>query len=466
MSLVLVVDDEAAMRDLLRIVLEKEGHEVFTANDGAAGLALATRRTPDLVISDIKMPGLDGVSLLANLRQQGGSMPVIMITAYADSESAIQAMKQGAYDYLTKPFKMDEIKLVIRRALKEASHRAETESVSPTPIEEPSLRGIIGRSPRMVELYKLISRVALVDSSILITGESGTGKELVARTIHYNSARADKPFVAINCGAIPEELLESELFGHVKGSFTGAIAHKTGLVEVANGGTVFLDEVAEMSPGLQVKLLRFLQDHKFRRVGGTEDIEVDIRTIAATNKEPALLIRTGAFREDLYYRLNVISVEMPPLRDRREDIPLLATNFLNLFAARAGRSAMHITPEAMEILMSHAWPGNVRELENVMERAVALAGTDEVHPDNLPPNVIQPNAQALPQTWEVPPGGLDLEKVIADIEQALLKDALEKAAGVQTRAAQLLGINFRSFRYRARKYGLDRQVRDQNHDDI
>jgi len=302
-----------------------------------------------------------------------------------------------------------------------------------------------------------------VDSSILITGESGTGKELVARTIHYNSPRAEKPFVAINCGAIPEELLESELFGHVKGSFTGAIAHKAGLVEVAGGGTVFLDEVAEMSPGLQVKLLRFLQDHRFRRVGGTEDIEVDIRTIAATNKDPGQLIRTGAFREDLYYRLNVISIEMPPLRERREDIPLLAANFLSVFAARAGRNAMRIAPDAMEILSAYAWPGNVRELENVMERAVALASTDEVHPENLPPNVMQPAAASLPQTWEVPPEGLNLEEVIAQIEQALLKDALTKADGVQTRAAQLLGINFRSFRYRARKYGLDRQVRDRDH---
>jgi len=269
--------------------------------------------------------------------------------------------------------------------------------------------------------------------------------------------------VAINCGAIPEELLESELFGHVKGSFTGAIAHKTGLVEVADGGTVFLDEVAEMSPGLQVKLLRFLQDHRFRRVGGTEDIEVDIRTVAATNKDPGQLIRTGAFREDLYYRLNVISIEMPPLRDRREDIPLLAANFLGVFAARAGRNAMRIAPEAMEILTAYAWPGNVRELENVMERAVALAVTDEVHPENLPPNVMQPPAASLPQTWEVPPEGLNLEEVIAGIEQALLKDALAKADGVQTRAAQLLGINFRSFRYRARKYGLDRHVRDRDH---
>jgi two-component system response regulator PilR (NtrC family) len=463
MSRVLVVDDESAMRDLLRIVLEKEGHEVFTATDGVSGLSLAVEQNPDLVISDIKMPGLDGVGLLAGVRQQGRSMPVIMITAYADSESAIQAMKQGAYDYLTKPFKMDEIRLVIRRALEEGARRAAQESVPQEQADEPALRSIIGRSPRMVELYKLISRVAQVDSAILITGESGTGKELVARTIHYNSPRGGKPFVAINCGAIPEELLESELFGHVKGSFTGAIANKTGLFEVAGGGTVFLDEVAEMSPGLQVKLLRFLQDHRFRRVGGTEDIEVDIRTIAATNKDPAQVIRSGAFREDLYYRLNVISIEMPPLRERREDIPLLAANFLSLFAARAGRNAMRISPEAMALLMTHGWPGNVRELENVMERAVALATTDDVRPDNLPPAVTQPVAPSLSRRWEVPPEGLNLEQVIADIERTLLKDALAKADGVQTRAAQLLGINFRSFRYRARKYGLDRHARDLDH---
>jgi len=463
-SRILVVDDEAGMRDLLRILLEKEGYEVLTAGDGATGLALAMNRAPNLVISDIKMPGLDGVGLLAGLREHGFTTPVIMITAYADSESAIQAMKQGAFDYLTKPFKMDEIKLVIRRALAEAAARHESEAPAPLPAAEPALRGIIGRSPRMVELYKLISRVALVDSSLLITGESGTGKELVARTIHYNSPRAEKPFVAINCGAIPEELLESELFGHVKGSFTGAIAHKAGLVEVARGGTLFLDEVAEMSPNLQVKLLRFLQDHMFRRVGGTEDLEADIRTLAATNKDPAQLIRMGTFREDLYYRLNVIAVEMPPLRDRREDIPLLATNFLSLFAARAGRHAMRIAPEAMEALQAHAWPGNVRELENVMERAVALATTDEVHLETLPPSIFHTAATSHPQKWEVPPEGLNLEQVIADIEQALLRDALEKAGGVQTRAAQLLGINFRSFRYRARKYGLDRQDRDRNHD--
>jgi two-component system response regulator PilR (NtrC family) len=370
-------------------------------------------------------------------------------------------MKQGAFDYITKPFRMEEIKGVVRRALEEAQQRRGKEAPAPSP-EEPALREILGRSPAMVALYKLISRVAQVDSSILITGESGTGKELVARTIHHNSARAGKPFVAINCGALPEELLESELFGHVKGSFTGAIANKAGLVEVAAGGTVFLDEVAEMSPSLQVKLLRFLQDHMFRRVGGTEDLAVDVRAIAATNKRLEEQIRTAAFREDLYYRLNVITVEIPPLRERREDIPLLAAHFLALYAMRSQRGAMEISKEAMEVLGAYAWPGNVRELENVMERAVALAGQDEVRVENLPPALLQPAAPA-PAHWEVPPGGMDLEQMLADLERSLMQDALAKAGGVQTRAAQLLGLNFRSFRYRAKKYRLDQASRHPGH---
>jgi two-component system, NtrC family, response regulator PilR len=462
-SRILVVDDEASMRDLLRILLEKEGHKVLTAGDGASALQLAIERETDLVISDIRMPALDGVGLLAGLREHGLETPVIMMTAYASSDSAIQAMKQGAFDYITKPFKVDEIKLVIRRALAEGKQRRHAELAVPQAAEESALHGIIGRSSKMVELYKLISRVASVDSTVLITGESGTGKELVARTIHYNSSRGAKPFVAINCGAIPEELLESELFGHIKGSFTGAIANKSGLVEVAHGGTVFLDEVAEMSPRLQVKLLRYLQDHTIRRVGGTEDIEVDVRTMAATNKELAQLIQAGTFREDLFYRLNVISVEIPPLRDRRDDIPLLATNFLGLYAARAGRPVLGISPEAMDILMAHSWPGNVRELENVMERTVALTSGSDIRPDNLPPSVRQPVAPTTLLRWEVPPDGLNLEQVVADLEQTLMRDALEKANWVQTRAAQLLGINFRSFRYRAKKYGLDRSAPDRNH---
>jgi two-component system response regulator PilR (NtrC family) len=462
-SRILVIDDEASMREVLRILLEKDGHEILLAADGAAGLAIAIAQPLDLIISDVRMPRLDGVGFLAALRERGIATPVVMVTAYASSDSAIQAMKHGAFDYLTKPFKVEEIKLVIRRALEEA--RASGPEAPAAAPEAPGLRGIIGRSPKMVALYKLISRVSAVDSMVLITGESGTGKELVARTIHYNSPRSDKPFLAINCGALSEELLESELFGHVRGSFTGAVAHKTGLFEAATGGTVFLDEVAEMSPRLQVKLLRFLQDHAVRRVGGTEDIEVDVRIIAATNQDLQQLIQTGAFREDLYYRLNVIALEMPPLRDRREDIPLLAASFLGYYGARAGRPALRLAADAMELLTAYAWPGNVRQLENVIERAAALATSDDLGPANLPPELLAPPSQAAVPPREIPPGGMDLEKAVADFELALMRDALEKAEWIQTRAAELLSLNLRAFRYRAKKYGLDRLIRDRNHGD-
>ncbi len=460
MSRILGAEDENGMRTLLRIVLEKDGHQVFTAADGTSGLDIVAQEPLDLVIADIRMPGLDGVGLLAAIRERGLDLPVIMITAYASSESAIQAMKHGAFDYLTKPFKIDEIKLVIQRALET---RASTGEMRPAAqIEEPVLRGIIGRSPKMIELYKLISRVALVDSTVLITGESGTGKELVARTIHYNSTRSAKPFMAINCGALPEELLESELFGHVKGSFTGAIAHKTGLLEVASGGTVFLDEVAETSPRLQVKLLRFLQDRVFRRVGGTDDLEVDVRIMAATNRSLPQMVHAGTFREDLFYRLNVIPLEVPPLRERRDDIPLLAGSILDVFAARANRPSMRIAPEAMAVLMAHRWPGNVRELENVLERAVALAVGDDIQTDALPASVRErPAVAGLPEVDLTE--GTNLDQVVAEVEQRLLRQALEKAGWSQTRAAHLLGINFRSFRYRVRKYGLDRDIRNRTY---
>ena len=465
MSRILVVDDEGGMRELLRILLEKEGHEVVTAADGLAGLELAVRQAPALVISDIRMPRLNGVEFLAGLRERGLEVPVILLTAYASRDAAIQAMKLGAFDYITKPFKVHEIKLVIQRAFAEAERRQRPEVAQPEPAVELSFHGIIGRSPKMLELYTLIGRVAAVDSSILISGESGTGKELVARTTHYNSLRAAHPFVAINCGAIPEELLESELFGHVKGAFTGAIANKAGLVEIARGGTVFLDEVAEMSPSLQVKLLRFLQDHIFRRVGGTEDFEADVRIMAATNKDLAAFTREGGFREDLYYRLNVIPVEIPPLRERWEDIPLLARHFLELYAGKANRGPMGIAPEAMEILMAHAWPGNVRELENVMERAVALAAGDEVGIDNLSVGTAPAATRGGLPHMEIPPEGLDLERTVASFEKALMRDALEKTDWVQARAAHLLGLTLQTFRYRVKKYGLDRLIRDRGHGD-
>ncbi len=458
MSHILIVDDEPGVRELLGIVLEKEGHSVSTATDGAEALKLAREKPFDLVISDIKMPRLDGIHFLSSLREFDKDVPVIMITAYPSTESAIEAMKQGAYDYLIKPFKMDEIKLVVSKALEVATLRRENIYLRRELQERHRFPGIIGSSPKMLVLYEVMEKVAGISSTVLITGESGTGKELVARAIHYNGSRAERPFVALNCGAIPEQLLESELFGHVKGSFTGAISNKVGLFEVANGGTLFLDEIAECSPAIQVKLLRVLQDRIFRRVGGTEDLKVDVRLIAATNKDLKEAIQEGCFREDLYYRLSVIPIHVPPLRERREDIPLLALHFLKKYAEENHREGMGISPEAMEILERYPWPGNVRELENVIERAVALESSNVLTPKSLPEELrYQPLPEKIPQVEKVqiPQEGLNLEEVVTSMEKDLILSALERTGWVQTRAAQMLGINFRSFRYRLKKYGLD-----------
>ncbi|MEE8326912.1 MAG: sigma-54 dependent transcriptional regulator, partial [candidate division NC10 bacterium] len=351
MTRILIVDDEAGMREFLSIFLEREGFQVESAQDGQEALEAAEKAPFDLVISDLRMPTMDGVRLLEGLRKFQPEIPVILMTAYASAESAIEAMKLGAYDYITKPFRVEEVKQVISRALEiKADRVAGVFPWSGEPFPQP-VDGIIGRSPKMIELYKLISKVATVTGTVLITGESGTGKELVARTIHTNSDRASAPFLAISCGAIPETLLESELFGHVKGAFTGAVVAKAGLFEVANGGTVLLDEIAETSLAIQVKLLRVLQERVFRRVGGTEDIEVDVRVIAATHQDLKELIRKEQFREDLYYRLNVIPIRIPSLRERREDIPLLAMNFLAKYTQENRRPIRGIAPEAMELLL-------------------------------------------------------------------------------------------------------------------
>ncbi len=456
MPRVLVVDDEAGMRDFLTLLLEGQGYDVATAADGGEALRVFDERPADLVISDIRMPKMDGVALLGGLRQRDPSVPVVLVTAYASAESAIQAMKLGAVDYITKPFKVAEIKLVLDRVLAARSRAGQPEGAPPEtpPPADEGIHGIVGRSPKMIELYKLISKVSDVDSTVLITGDSGTGKSLVARTIHAHSARAARPFLAINCGAIPKELLESELFGHVKGSFTGAVAHKAGLFEVARAGTVFLDEVTEMSLALQVKILQVLQERILRRVGGTEDIGVDVRVIAATNKDPLQQVARGLFREDLFYRLNVIPVHLPPLRERPEDIQLIANNLLSEYRARAGRGALAIAPEAMRLLEDYPWPGNVRELENVIERAVALEPGETLTPASLPEEVRLGLDPRRPLQTTIPPGGLDLEETLQSLERQLLLMALERSDGVQTKAAELLRITFRSFRHRAKKYGI------------
>ena len=457
MPRVLVVDDEAGMREFLALLLEGEGFEVATAADGGEALRAFDERPADLVISDVRMPKMDGVALLSGLRQRDPSVPVVLVTAYASAESAIQAMKLGAVDYITKPFKVSEIKLILERVLAPRPRAAQRE-VAPEapPLADGGIRGIVGRSPKMIDLYKLISKVSDVDSTVLITGDSGTGKTLVARTIHAHSAGALRPFLDINCGAIPSELLESELFGHVKGAFTGAVVQKAGLFEVARGGTVFLDEVTEMSLALQVKLLHVLQERTMRQVGGTEDIEVDVWIIAATNKDLLEQVARGLFREDLFYRLNVIPVHLPPLRERREDIPLIAHTLLQQYRARAGRGPSAIAPEAMRLLEEYLWPGNVRELENVIERAVALEAGETLTPASLPGEVRlrRDERRAALLRLALPPEGLDLEETMQRLERQLLLDALDRCGGVQTKAADLLRITFRSFRHRAKKYGI------------
>lgn len=450
------------MREFLGVLLERQGHSVIAASDGEQALRFVAQEAPDLIISDLRMPKVDGIGLLAGIREQHPHLPVILITAYASLESTIEAMQLGADDYITKPFRIDEIRLVVEKALARRKTRQQDQASQSAVPEVPTLEGIIGRSPKMIELYKLISKIAGLDSTVLITGESGTGKELVARTIHCKSPRADRPFLAINCGAIPDQLLESELFGHVKGAFTGAVSHKAGLFEVAHRGTVLLDEIAEMSPGLQVKLLRFLQWRTFRRVGGTEDLEVDVRLIAATNKELTKAIADGGFREDLFYRLNVIPIHLPPLRERKEDIPLLATSLLAQCSLRHHRGPASISREAMEALVRYRWPGNVRELENVIERAVALETTDQLTLASLPPQIRgggDRSGQPTPVTIPLPPEGLELDATVSNVEKDLMLQALERSGWVQKRAAELLKVSFRSFRHKAKKYGIKKAGR-------
>ncbi len=458
MSHILVVDDKEAMRDFFGIFLAREGYQVSLAARAEDALELAKKARFDLVISDIKMPGMDGVGLLRVLRELDPQLLVIMITAYPTIESSIEAMKLGAYDYIIKPFSNDEIRIKIAKALEAVALKRENILLREGLREKYRFDGIVGKSARMVSLYGLMEKVSRISSTLLIEGESGTGKELVARAVHYNGPRAGDPFVAINCGAIPDQLLESELFGHVKGSFTGAINNKEGLFEVADKGTIFLDEISELSLLLQVKLLRVLADQTFRRVGGTEDIKVDVRVIAATNRSLEESMRSGTFREDLFYRIKVIGLMVPPLRERKEDIPLLCQHFLSRFADQLNRPAPLIRKEAMEILVSYHWPGNVRELENVIERAIVLEASSEISSESLPSNLIHP--AGFPPLAEgpapmLPAEGIDLDEALAKWERELLVQSLARSGGVQKKAAGLLGLSLGSFRYRLVKHQID-----------
>ncbi len=453
---ILVADDEQSMREFLDIMLKKEGYKVSLASNGEEVAKLVENDLFDLVLLDIRMPKLDGISTLKKIKAVTPETIVIMITAYASADTAIKAMKEGAYDYITKPFKVDEIKLIIKNALEKKNLQKENILLKQVVRDRFHFGNIIGQSSKMVALYDLLEKVSPTKTNILITGESGTGKELVAKAIHYNSPRKEKPFVTLNCGAIPESLIESELFGHMKGAFTDAIATKKGLFEVADEGTIFLDEISELPLLMQVKLLRVLQDKEFKRVGGTEDIRVDVRIIAATNKDLEEAVKEKRFREDLFYRLNVIQIKLPPLRDRKEDIQILADHFLKKYSQELGKSISKISPEALQILLNYDYPGNVRELQNIIERAVALEGSQDLTSNNLSSYLSeQPLLKKGPIDIEIPNEGIDLEKMVEDLERSLLMKALDRTKGIKKKAAELLHINFRSMRYRLEKYGLN-----------
>ncbi|HEU0033787.1 MAG TPA: sigma-54 dependent transcriptional regulator [Kofleriaceae bacterium] len=463
MGQILVVDDEQSMREFLAICLRRAGHTVTAATSGEAAIEILKQQPFDLVVSDLKMPGaVDGLGLLDAIK--GGKLPhldceVILVTAFATADTAVAAMKRGAYDYLTKPFHVDEINAVINRALEKRALVAENLALKDQVAGRVRLAQLLGKSKAMQKVFELIGKIHSTKTSVLITGESGTGKELVARALHSEGNRAKHAFVAVNCGAIPEELMESELFGHKKGAFTGAVADKRGLFQEADGGTLFLDEIGELSLGLQVKLLRALQERKVKAVGANEELEVDVRVVAATNRDLEAEVARGAFRPDLYYRLNVVEIRLPPLRQRREDIPLLAEHFLRRFGAEHGRT-VRLSNEALRRLEAYDFPGNVRELENIIERAVALSSGSAIGIDDLPvvkstkPTAVEDAPAAFPAE------GVDLERLLSDFERGWVMRALEQTGGVRKRAATLLGISFRSLRYRLVKLGIEREEAD------
>ena len=453
---ILVVDDEPSMREMLRIVLRREGYDVILAENGRDAIDRLQSEPIDLLLSDIRMPDVSGVEVLRAAKEINRDIVAFMMTAFASTDTAVEAMRLGALDYFTKPFSMDELRLKIRQHLE--THRLKQENLllKRALNTRHEFSSILGRSDAMQAVFSTIQTVANTSSTVLVSGESGTGKELVARAIHFNSLRRDRPFVAVNCGAVPETLLESELFGHLRGAFTGAHTNKKGLIEVAEGGTIFLDEIGEMPPTMQVKLLRVLQDRRFRRLGGTEEVQADVRVIAATNQDLPKSVEEGRFREDLFYRLNVLSIPVPPLRDRVEDIPLLAEHFLEQFVATMGKQVRTISADAMQLLKAHVWRGNVRELQNAIERAVALEQTETILPETLPDEVRRGAKSLQSAATELPAlgAGFDLEARGEAFYRHYIALALERAGGVQVKAAELLGMSFRSFRYYVKKYNL------------
>ncbi|MCA1591286.1 MAG: sigma-54 dependent transcriptional regulator [Acidobacteria bacterium] len=454
MANLLIVDDEQGMRQLLSLVFGRANHRVRVAENGTRALAMLRQEPADLIVSDVKMPDMSGIELLRGVREFLPDVAVVMMTAFATVETAREAFKLGADDFIQKPFDVDELKLIVEKALERLRLLQENRAFKRAQRERGRLDQIIGRSAPMQAVYQMIETVAAVQSTVLITGESGTGKEMVARAVHTLSPRADKPFMPINCGAFTETLLESELFGYMRGAFTGATANRKGLFEASDKGTIFLDEVGEMSPTMQVKLLRVLQERKVRPVGAHEEIATDTRVIAATNRDLSAMVKQGGFREDLFYRISVIPIELPPLRERREDIPELVEHFIQKFCTQTGRS-LGISERALELLERYAWPGNVRELEHTIERAVALERTEMIQSDSLPQAVTNYNpARVDSSAFELPEEGLNLVAHLDHVEKSYILEALRRTGGNQTRAAETLHLSVRSLRHLLDKHGI------------
>lgn len=455
---VLVVDDEANVRKALSMTLRKNGYETHEAASGAEALEQIGTFGPEVMLLDLRMPGLDGMETLRRLKQKDGKHPkVVMMTAYGSAGDVMEAMRLGAFDYVQKPFDLVQVKKVVANALMHAEPREDGQCQPEQDEEQPGSSGLVGLSSAMQDVYKLVGKVAMSRATVLIQGESGTGKELIARAIHANSPRENQPLIPVNCGAIPENLLESELFGYERGAFTGAVGRKQGLFELAHGGTLFLDEVGELSPGLQVKLLRVLQDRSLVRLGGVEPISIDVRVIAATNRNLRERIRQGLFREDLYYRLNVVPIHMPPLRDRREDIPLLIRHFLAKFGKETGKEGLYLTPAASEVLMSYHWPGNVRQLENTMERAVLLASGAPILPEHVQAYLQDNKSGQDPLASGIRYEGRTMREIISEVEREVIERALRQEKGNKLQTAKRLGMSRRALMYKLEMYGLDGQ---------
>jgi two-component system response regulator AtoC len=456
---VLIVDDEPNLRKILAAQLSRDGYDILLAEDGEEGLRVLGEHHVDLVITDLKMPKVDGMTLMRRALADDPSLPIVMITAHGTVDTAVEALKLGAFDYLTKPFDKDEVRQIVAKALKTRTLSGEEAT---TQIESDAKFGIIGSSQGINELYAVLERVANTPTTVLITGESGTGKELVARALHEHSTRKDKPFIKVNCAAIPKELIESELFGYERGAFTGAVSSKPGRFELANGGTLFLDEIGEIPIEMQVKLLRALQESEFERVGGIKTMHVDVRLVAATNRDLKKLIVAGAFREDLFYRLNVVPIRLPALRERASDIPVLAEHFLLKFNERLKKRVTGVAPDAMETLSHYGWPGNIRELENVIERAVLFSDADQIRSEDLPPELRGVSAQALQLSGvEIPhtlsaEGGLKehVKVAMSRLERQLVSKALEQTNGNVTHAARLLKISRKGLQLKMKELGL------------